>query len=104
MNIHCLCSLFSIWSRSATRGNYHFKHDLRHSAATLLLKLQTNPKIVQEILGHSNIGITLNIYSHVLPTMQENAMQSMNTWLLSHFTPQLEGGKAPKIVDSDTEK
>jgi integrase len=37
-----------------------------------------HPKIVQEILGHSNIAITMNIYSHVLPTMQQEAMKKLN--------------------------
>jgi integrase len=49
-------------------------HDLRHSAATILMKLGVPPKVVQEILGHSNITITLGIYSHVLPGMQDEAM------------------------------
>lgn len=49
-------------------------HDLRHSAATLLLSMGVNPKIVQEILGHSNISMTMDVYSHVLPSMQKEAM------------------------------
>lgn len=57
-------------------------HDLRHSAATLLLSLGIHPKIVQELLGHSNINITLTIYSHVLPNMQENAMGKLNDMLM----------------------
>lgn len=56
-------------------------HDLRHSAATLLLKMEIHPKIVQEILGHSSIGITMDIYSHVLPSMQQDAMRKMNDLL-----------------------
>jgi integrase len=44
-------------------------HDLRHSTATLLLTLGTHPKIVQELLGHSQIFVTLDIYSHILPTL-----------------------------------
>lgn len=50
-------------------------HDLRHSAATILLAMGVNVRVVQEILGHSNISITLGIYGHVLPGMQEEAMQ-----------------------------
>jgi site-specific recombinase XerD len=46
-------------------------HDLRHTAATLLLSKGIHPKIVQEILGHSTISITFDTYSHVLPNMQE---------------------------------
>ncbi|HEY4036227.1 MAG TPA: site-specific integrase [Ktedonobacteraceae bacterium] len=56
-------------------------HDLRHSTATLLLALGTHPKIVQELLGHSQISMTLDIYSHVLPTLQERAMTHLNTLL-----------------------
>lgn len=53
-------------------------HDLRHSSATMLLGMKIHPKVVQEILGHSQIAITLDIYSHVLPTMQEEAMNKIN--------------------------
>ncbi|MCR4426023.1 MAG: site-specific integrase [Firmicutes bacterium] len=52
-------------------------HDLRHTCATLLLAHGTNPKIVQERLGHSNISMTLDRYSHVTPTMQRDAAQVM---------------------------
>lgn len=53
-------------------------HDLRHSAATLLLSKGVHPKVVQEILGHSEISMTMDIYSHVLPTMQREAMDKLN--------------------------
>jgi integrase len=52
-------------------------HDLRHSAATLLLGMGIHPKVVQEILGHSSIAMTMNVYSHVLPTMQQDAMNML---------------------------
>ncbi len=52
-------------------------HDLRHTAATLLLGKGVHPKIVAEMLGHSQIGITLDLYSHVTPTMQREATQAM---------------------------
>lgn len=48
-------------------------YDLRHSCATLLLIAEENPKVVSERLGHSTIVLTLDTYSHVLPTMQQNA-------------------------------
>lgn len=48
-------------------------HDLRHTHATLLLQQGVSPKVIQERLGHANIAITLDIYSHVLPTMQASA-------------------------------
>ena len=53
-------------------------HDLRHSAATLLLSAGVHPKVVQEILGHSQISMTLDMYSHVLPTMQLEAINKLN--------------------------
>jgi integrase len=56
-------------------------HDLRHSAATILLTMGIHPKIVQELLGHSNISITLGTYSHVLPSMQKDAMEDMDDFL-----------------------
>ena len=46
-------------------------HDLRHTHATLLMKQGVNPKIVQERLGHSSIAVTMDIYSHVVPGLQE---------------------------------
>jgi integrase len=48
-------------------------HDLRHSAATILLVAGVHPKVVQERLGHSTIAMTLDVYSHVLPSMQQDA-------------------------------
>ena len=53
-------------------------HDLRHSAATILLTMGIHPKVVQELLGHSQISMTMDIYSHVLPSMQEEAMGKVN--------------------------
>lgn len=53
-------------------------HDLRHVAATLLLSEGIHPKVVQEILGHSQISMTLDVYSHVLPNMQQDAMNKLN--------------------------
>jgi len=48
-------------------------HDLRHTHASLMLTAGVHPKVVSERLGHANIGITLDIYSHVLPGLQEAA-------------------------------
>jgi integrase len=53
-------------------------HDLRHACATLLLMNNVNAKIVSERLGHSSIELTLNTYSHVLPTMQAKAALAMD--------------------------
>jgi integrase len=48
-------------------------HDLRHACATHMLSLGVHPKVASERLGHSKIGITLDLYSHVIPGMQEDA-------------------------------
>lgn len=53
-------------------------HDLRHSAATILLSMGVHPKVVQELLGHSQISITMDTYSHVLPSVQKEAMNKLN--------------------------
>jgi integrase len=53
-------------------------HDLRHTSATLLLSAGVHPKVVQERLGHSQISITLDTYSHVLPTMQLEAANKLD--------------------------
>ncbi len=53
-------------------------HDLRHTHATLMLTACVHPKVVSERLGHANIGITLDIYSHVLPGIQEAAAEKFD--------------------------
>lgn len=67
-------------------------HDLRHTHATLLLKAGIHPKIVSERLGHANIGITLDTYSHVLPGLQERAAESFDEML------------APGVIAEDVSK
>jgi integrase len=52
-------------------------HQLRHTAATILLLKNVNPKVVSEMLGHATIAITLDTYSHVLPNMQNSAVAAM---------------------------
>ncbi|WP_376794854.1 tyrosine-type recombinase/integrase [Thermogemmatispora sp.] len=58
----------------------HF-HDLRHSTATILLAMGVHIKLVQELLGHSQVTVTLGIYGHVLPGMQREALQRMEQLL-----------------------
>ncbi len=62
-------------------------HDLRHTHATLMLKAGIHPKIVSERLGHAKVSITLDIYSHILPGLQEAAAESFDKML------------KPKILD-----
>ena len=56
-------------------------HDLRHTCATLLLSKNINVKVVSEMLGHSSISVTLDIYSHLLPDMQEKAVEALEEML-----------------------
>jgi integrase len=53
-------------------------HDLRHSAATILLGMGVNVKVIQELLGHENVNITLNLYAHALQVMHKQAMDDLN--------------------------
>lgn len=53
-------------------------HDLRHAHATHLLAMGVHPKVASERLGHSRVGITLDLYSHVIPGMQENAAADLD--------------------------
>jgi integrase len=53
-------------------------HDLRHTAATYLLSQGVHPKIVQELLGHSSVTLTMDTYSHVLPTLHKDVANHMD--------------------------
>jgi len=67
-------------------------HDLRHSAATLLLSLGVHAKVVQEMLGHTQISMTMDIYSHVLPSMQQDAVNKLNNLLRREDGDAVEDG------------
>ncbi len=56
-------------------------HDLRHSCATLLLVQGVSPRVVMDVLGHSEIALTMNAYSHVVPELQREAAQRMQAIL-----------------------
>ena len=65
------------WKRIIARLNYpHIRfHDLRHTHASWMLKKGVSPKVIQERLGHATISTTLDIYSHVTPGMQQDAVK-----------------------------
>jgi integrase len=65
-------------------------HDLRHTCASLLLGAGVNPKVVAEMLGHASVQMTLNIYSHVLPFMQVDAIKT-----LGHLLTESAGAPQP---------
>ena len=56
-------------------------HDLRHTCATLLLSRGQHPKLVQELLGHASVAMTLDRYSHVLPIMGDQTAAAMEAAL-----------------------
>ena len=72
------------WKRFITRHklpNIRL-HDLRHSHATALIKAGVNPRVVQERLGHADVSITLNTYTHVLPEMDIDAAEKIDNMIL----------------------
>jgi integrase len=63
-------------------------YDLRHSCATLLLAANENPKVVAERLGHASIRMTMDVYSHVLPSMQKAATDKLEAMLFKKVGTQ----------------
>ncbi|MFC2058818.1 tyrosine-type recombinase/integrase [Chloroflexota bacterium] len=60
-------------------------HDARHSHASLMLKQGIHPKVVQERLGHANIAVTLDTYSHVAPGLQEAAAKRFDEAFITKY-------------------
>lgn len=65
----------NVWKKALLKADIPYRkfHSLRHSMASLLLAENVNPKVVQERMGHKNIQITLDTYSHMIPTIQADA-------------------------------
>ncbi len=76
MHAHYVRDLFKRLLRDANLPGMRF-HDLRHSAATLLLGMGIHPKLVQSLLRHSDIAQTMK-YSHIQPSMQQNMMDDLD--------------------------
>lgn len=81
LNLNKVLERFKTLLKKAELPDIRF-HDLRHSAASILLSMGVHPKIVQELLGHNQISMTMDTYSHVLPTMQGDAMNKLNDALM----------------------
>lgn len=73
--------------------------DIRHTHATLLLKAGIHPKIVQERLGHSSIQVTLDIYSHVLPNLQEAVLNNIGDSILGNAYQPIEKSENFTLLD-----
>jgi integrase len=71
-------------------------HDLRHTAATLLLAQGVHPRVVMDLLGHSQIGVTMNTYSHVVPELRKEAAAQMDAILNPAATVVATGAEGPK--------
>ena len=76
-------------------------HDLRHTHATLMLKAGIHAKVVSERLGHANIGITLDIYSHVLPGLQEAAAEKFDRIFAVDGNEKSHANVSKMLADSD---
>ncbi len=90
--------------RRAGLPNVRF-HDLRHTAATLMLAAGTHPKIVSERLGHATVTIAMDIYQHALPSLQREAAEDVERLLSEGRTNggQFGGQRPDKAVDRNEE-
>lgn len=71
-------------------------HDLRHSCATTLIAQGVHPRVVQEILGHSQISTTMNVYGHVLDATRRVAADAMDGIFLVQESDELENSHEPQ--------
>ena len=77
-------------------------HGLRHCHASLLLADGVNIKAISERLGHSNVAITLNIYSHLLPNIQEEAADGIDRQLAPRERWSQNGHQPPVTVQAES--
>lgn len=88
--------------RKANLSDDYNVHTLRHTFATLSLGINTHPKIVADILGHSTISTTLDLYSHVDLEMQENAVESLSDVL--EMKPKISSALFRHLTDTFNSK
>jgi len=73
IDAHLLSHAFGLMSKKAGLGHLRF-HDLRHTFASLMLQHGAKPKVISECLGHASVGFTMDVYSHIIEGMQQDAM------------------------------
>ena len=64
---------------------HHRLYDCRHTAASLLLAQGVSPRVVMEVLGHSSFALTMDTYTHVMPTLMRDGAQAMDRALGGDF-------------------
>ena len=91
-------SITNVWKRLAKQAGFEGirLHDARHTHASLMMLQGVNPKVVSECLGHASVLITLDTYSHVLPSIQEAAARAFDAGLNGHR----ESNPEPADVES----
>ena len=85
--------LFSRICRSAGLGHWHL-HELRHSGASLMLAQGTDLYVVSEVLGHSSIAITKDVYGHLVEGQKRAAAELMSRALMSDIGSQIGSHEA----------
>jgi integrase len=76
-------------------------HDLRHTAATLMIQRGVHIRVVADILGHSDPAITMRVYGHVVPAMHQAAVAAMEGLLLQQPLQQRRGGRGCRLAETD---
>jgi integrase len=77
---------------------HHRLYDCRHTAASFLLAQGVAPRVVMEVLGHSSFALTMDTYTHVLPTLMRDAADAMDGWLEAWLTASQEQDDPPVRV------
>ena len=72
-------------------------HDLRHTFASLMLLRGAKPKVISEALGHSSVGFTLDVYSHIIDGMQSDAMALLDEVLPTGVSQKNNANLTPKL-------
>jgi len=85
-------TFYQLRKKARLPENVNF-HALRHTYATRLLEANEHPKVVQELLGHSQISMTLDTYSHVLPELKQSAAAKLNNLWPKEKIPSITEGK-----------